>query len=879
MNSDNEIVLKEILEQSLAGYWDWDIPTGNEYLSPSFKRMFGYEDHEIEDRADSWKKLIFQEDLPGVYENFNKHEESKGKIPYYNEVRFHHRNGSTVWVICTGKVIEWDENGKAKRMVGCHIDISERKRTETDLLKTSTMLETLLNAIPDVIGVQDLDHGIIRYNAAGYSLVGQTPEGISGKKCFEVIGHKIPCDICATVETYRTKRPARVEKFVPELGIWLEARAYPVLDANGEMRFVIEHLRDITKSKHAEEALRKNNLFISSLLKAIPVAVFFKDNQGKYLGCNSIFSDVMGVTEDQIRGKTVHELWPSELAEKYHVKDLELMQTRKHQVYEFNVKAKDGRILPVIYAKDVFLDGAGEVAGLVGAFLDISDLKMAEAALRKSEEKFRTLIETTNTGYVFIDENGLVSDANDEYVRLSGHSKLEELRGRSVIEWTAEADKERNAMAVKTCFQKGFIRNFETMYVDKKGKTTPIEINATCLPVAGKVQIITLCRDISERRRTEELLANAQKLESLGVLAGGIAHDFNNLMGGIFGYIEVASVTSTEENVKQDLAKVMQTIDRARDLTRQLLTFAKGGSPIQEVSPLFPFIEQTAQFALSGSNALCRFDIPEGLWSVNFDKNQIGQVIDNLVINAQQAMPLGGTIVLAARNVALSESEHPLLKKGDYVRLSVIDTGIGIPNELQKRIFDPFFTTKAKGHGLGLATSYSIINRHGGCIDVFSEQGKGTTFNVYLPAAREQANRSNDVQIKEHRGSGTFLLMDDEEVVRKAVSLMLKTFGYNVVCKVNGQEAIDYVASAMRDNQALAGMLFDLTVPGAMGGKEAIRQIRKMGVHIPAFVSSGYADDPVMRNPAEYGFTASISKPYRGSELMEILEKHMKRMG
>ncbi len=346
-------------------------------------------------------------------------------------------------------------------------------------------------------------------------------------------------------------------------------------------------------------------------------------------------------------------------------------------------------------------------------------------------------------------------------------------------------------------------------------------------------------------------------------------------MGGIFGYVDLARDISTEPEVQKRLGKVMQTIERARALTGQLLTFSKGGSPKLEIASLFPFVQQTTQFALSGSNVSCKFNVAEDLWPASFDKNQIGQVIDNLIINAQQAMPLGGVISVSACNVTFSDNDHPVLKRGNYVRLAVTDSGIGIPKELQKRIFDPFFTTKTRGHGLGLATCHSIIRRHGGSIDIYSEPAKGSTFTVYLPAANESASIKAEVQKKVHQGNGAFLVMDDEAVMLALLTDMLQGFGYTVVATANGQEAVAYIESVLSSNNLPVAMLFDLTVPGAMGGKEAIAQIRGMGVHAPAFVASGYADDPIMKNPADYGFMASISKPFKQSELVAMLETNM----
>jgi CheY-like chemotaxis protein len=289
-----------------------------------------------------------------------------------------------------------------------------------------------------------------------------------------------------------------------------------------------------------------------------------------------------------------------------------------------------------------------------------------------------------------------------------------------------------------------------------------------------------------------------------------------------------------------------------------------------------PFLQETAQFALSGSNISCTFSPDTDLWPCNIDKNQIGQVIDNIVINAQQAMPNGGTIEIAAGNISLEEKGHPLLAAGDYVKVSIKDYGIGIPKDIMPRIFDPFYTTKTKGHGLGLATCHSIIHRHGGCIDVESELGKGSTFHVFLPASKESVGVET-APLSRHKGSGVIIVVDDEEVVRATVQSMLELMGYSVVCKNEGEAAIEFYRSESKAGHQFAAIIFDLTIAGGMGGKEAAPEIWKLNRDIPIFVMSGYADDSVMRNPAEYGFTASISKPFTIAELSEMLNRNFTR--
>jgi CheY-like chemotaxis protein len=339
--------------------------------------------------------------------------------------------------------------------------------------------------------------------------------------------------------------------------------------------------------------------------------------------------------------------------------------------------------------------------------------------------------------------------------------------------------------------------------------------------------------------------------------------------------MDLARSVSKDSRIIEYFETMLATMNRAKALTLQLLTFAKGGSPVQKTMPLIPFIQETAQFALSGSNISCRFSSAGNLWPCNIDKEQIAQVIDNIVINAQQAMPDGGAIEISAINISLGEREHPMLSKGDYIKVSIKDSGIGIPKEIMPRIFDPFYTTKLKGHGLGLATCYSIISRHGGCIHVESEPGKGSTFHVYLPASLETVV-ANVAPVSKHKGSGTIIVMDDEEVVRDTFRQMLEMLGYTVVCKNDGKEAINFFINETKAGRRFSAMIFDLTIAGGMGGMEAVAEIRKLNKNIPIFVASGYSDNSVIKKPIEYGFTASISKPFTIAALSEMLNKYLK---
>lgn len=776
MNFDKAAVLQEILEQSLAGYWDWDILTGEEYLSPSFKKMFGYEEHEVENKASAWQKLVLEEDLPLVLKTFKQHAESRGKIPYINEIRYHHKDGSTVWVICTGRIIEWTPDGKPKRMVGCHIDITERKIIEQQLLDSKQRLDLAMAVKNEGIWDWNLVTNETYFDERYYLMAGYSPN-----------------------------------EFPQNFTAWAE------------------HL-------HPDD-LEKANQAIQNYL------------QGK----TGIFDT------------------------------------------GFRFKRKDGTWMWIQgRGKIVERSPEGIPLRIVGTHTDITEQRMAEEALKESEASLQkqynlmeVLLDNLTSGVFMVEApRGRPLIANRVAKEILGRGILPDVTRENLGEiYKAHKLGEAKTYPVEEMpiirGMHGETAKVYDMVIEKPdGKETLLEVSGT--PVRNEqgdvwASLVNF-QDITERKHTEDVLSNALKLEALGVLAGGIAHDFNNLMGGIFGFIEQARDISTEPQVIQTLDQVIKNIDRARSLTQQLLTFAKGGCPLQEVAPFFPFIEQTVKFALSGSNVVCSFDIDKNLWSANYDKNQIGQVIDNLVINALQAMPAGGRIIIKARNTKFSKEGHPVLPQGDYVMISVTDTGPGIPKELQPRIFDPFFSTKPKGHGLGLATCHSIIKRHEGAIEVCSEPGKGTSFTIYLPAVKSITSEPLPEKNISHRGSGIFLVMDDEEVMRAILSAMLESLGYEVICTANGQEAIDFMSQSIKEKKDVAGMLFDLTVPGGIGGRSAVEQIRNMGITVPAFVASGYADDPIIRNPVIYGFSDSICKPFMKTELIEMLEKHMRKL-
>jgi len=386
--------------------------------------------------------------------------------------------------------------------------------------------------------------------------------------------------------------------------------------------------------------------------------------------------------------------------------------------------------------------------------------------------------------------------------------------------------------------------------------------------------VVLVFRDITERRRLEEELLKIQKLESVGILAGGIAHDLNNLLTGVLGNISLARMYEDPAEKDRRLAEAEKASMQIRDLTQQLLTFSRGGAPILRTADMGKLLRDSASFALRGSNVGSEFSISDDLWPVEVDAGQINQVISNLVINAQQAMPAGGIVRVSAENITMGAESGLPLEPGVYIKVSVEDQGVGISEEYLQRIFDPFFSTKQAGRGLGLATSYSIIQRHNGYITVESQLGVGTTFHIYLPASPDGVFAAEKKkEEKPIMGEGRILVMDDEEHVRDTAADMLRSIGYKVVTSINGSEAIELYKEAMGAGKPFDAVIMDLTVPGGMGGKEAIQKLIKIDPEVKAIVSSGYSTDPIMVNFREYGFKGVIANPYRTRELSVVLRK------
>ena len=416
---------------------------------------------------------------------------------------------------------------------------------------------------------------------------------------------------------------------------------------------------------------------------------------------------------------------------------------------------------------------------------------------------------------------------------------------------------------------------FESIHRFRDGRDIPVEITANYFKYYDREYNCAIVRDITERRAMQEERIRSQKLESLGVLAGGIAHDFNNILTGIMGNISFARKFIDESHRSSKILEQAETASRrAADLAHQLLTFAKGSQPIKKTVSARQIIEASSSLVLHGSSVLSTIAIPDDLYTIDADEGQLSQVFNNIIINAAQSMPDGGTITIAAENVTLDSTHMPSLAAGKCIKVTVTDTGCGIAAEELKMIFDPYYTTKPSGNGLGLASVYSIISKHGGHISVRSSVGRGTTFDILLPASsRDSIEARTESAATEAGEHNSLLVMDDEEILRDLAADMLGDLGYRVQTCSNGDEAIALYAAARAAGTPFSAVIMDLTVPGGMGGKEAAQHILKIDPQARLVVSSGYSNDPVMADSARFGFCATIAKPYSMADVAGVLNR------
>ena len=625
----------------------------------------------------------------------------------------------------------------------------------------------------------------------------------------------------------------------------------------------------VDQRKQFEADMIRDKALLRCIIDSIGDLIYIKDMNGVYLACNKASEAFIGLPECEQIGKTDFDFFDREIAEVIQEFDQQILASGKENRKEEWVTYQDGSRGLLDSIKAPYYGPDGEPLGLVGISRDITERKQIEGALHDSEEQFRTLCNAAPIGIFRTDSQGGANYFNPRWEEITGIPASEGM-GSGWGKGVHPDDIEELRKAWLEASAKGHNFSHEHRQLTPQGKT--VWVRALASPIYGSdgtiLSHVGTLEDTTELWQARQEMVKAVKLESVGVLAGGIAHDFNNILTAVFGSISLARFQSHDsEAVNKRLEDAENAIVRATDLTKQLLTFARGGEPIKKVVGVNDLLQEAARFVLHGSNVNCEFDLEGDIWSVEADEGQLTQVIHNLILNAVQAMSQGGTVTISSRKISSP------LKENRFVKITVADTGTGIPENILQKIFDPYFSTKSQGNGLGLAMCYSIIRKHGGKIRVASTVGEGTKFFISLPASEHECVSCAKSQMELSRGSGRVLVMDDKEDVRTTAQAILKEIGYTVELAEDGAEALAIYSKCKEQGAPIYAVILDLTVPAGMGGKETIENLLKIDPAVQAIVSSGYSNDPVMANYRDYGFRAVLTKPYRPQEMSKVLSE------
>jgi len=645
--------------------------------------------------------------------------------------------------------------------------------------------------------------------------------------------------------------------------------------------------KTLLKCNPAEEALIESEKLFRLIVENVTDIIWIADMEMKFTYFSPSVTQMRGYSVEEAMAQSVEEaMTPAsfESAMKVIAEELELHNKRERdptrsRKLEAEITCKDGSTVWTEIESNFVYNSEGQPIGILGITRNITERKKsekerkhAEEALRDSNEKLAALFQSSPMAIITLDPDGNVTFWNPAAEKIFGW-KEKEVTGR-FLPYVSEGKKsEHHALRNRVLSGEGF-HNVEALRQKKDGSDIYISISTVPLKDStGRISgIMSVNVDITERKRLEEELLRAQKLESLGVFAGGIAHDFNNILTMILGNVSMAKMGVSPEDEMFDLLNEAEMAStRAQILTKQLLTFAKGGTPIKEIASIKAILKGSSSFVLHGSKSGCEFSIAENLWPAEVDVGQISQVINNIVINANQAMPEGGIIQVAAENLIIDDGNELLIKPGRYIRISIRDQGVGIAEKHLLKIFDPYFTTKYAGNSIGLATTYSIIKKHDGHITVESQLGVGTTFHIYLPASDKIVAEKKEVKLI--KGQGKILVMDDVAALRKIAGRILEKLGYEPEFAKNGAEAIRMYKEAQASEKPYHAVILDLTIPGGMGGKDAVNKLLEIDPEVKAIVSSGYSDDPVLSNFQEYGFKGMMPKPFTSQSLSKVLHE------
>lgn len=845
-------------------------------------------------RVNRWISDMYASEAPVVgrkcYEVYQRRETACPWCPVLRSLKTGERETAVVPYPSADRPTHWfeldshpvrDDRGSVVGVVEHLRDMTVTRQAEAALRESEERFRAVFEGCLDAIFLSAPESGrIIDANPAASELLLRPREEIVGLHQWEIHPPGLRAEArAAFVEQTEDRRQAdpmesRVlaadgrETPVEVLGQTIQVDGVPVV-------YCI--YRDISGRKRAEAALRESERRYRLLAENVRDVIWIADLDLKMIYVSPSVLDFVGFTPEEAVRRDVREILTPESAERSirafydEVASMEWEgDVYRSLTLELEHVRKDGSTVMAEVKMSILQDEDERPVGIVGVSRDITERLEAEAALRASEALFRSLVKTSPDAIAATDLGGKIIEVSYHALRELGYDDASAFAGRSGLDFIHPDDRERAARDMLGIVEVGTLRNVEYRLLRRDGSYFDAEVNASLIRDDGGEprSVISISRDVTRRKQLEAELARNQRLESVGNLAAGIAHDFNNFLTGILTNLSLArKYGKMEPDIERILSDAERACGHARGLTDQLLTFADGGAPVKEALPVWPLLKDAVDLALSGSNVRCSFSVPDDLWGVDADPSQLRQLLHNLVTNADQSMPDGGIVRVRAENAEIGKDDPLPLRPGRYVKISVEDEGIGIPRKLMDKIFDPFFTTKGKVRGLGLTSCHSIVQGHGGHIHVESRVEEGSTFRVYLPASDEQPRPEQTVEEGLVTGQGRILVVDDEEIVLRAIRTALTRLGYRVEVAEDGREGIRRFEEAVAAGTPFDLVIMDLTIPGGMGGKEAVRELRRKHPDARVVASSGYSHDRVMSDFRSLGFCGAIRKPFQLGEL------------